>query len=254
MTIFSEIFCCDFIALYPNVNFLFYNVMGDTVTRSTDREFLVNSFRMRHAMTILTLGNSLVNLGMTESTLKSLVLGVACPQHIKCFLMTGCTVLGSDVVRIGNLQRFMRIMAGQTITLLLTIFVRLMAMLTVRNKSMPFTMTGAALHRGGMLAGILLERGPLIGMTGQAGSCNIIRQRDIQRSMGVAVTSKAVVETEMGTIFSMMTLAALGNVVRDRRRMADVAVETGDFFFMLVTVCGDIAWRSFVALDTVING
>lgn len=244
----------DFIALYPKkCHFLFDDIMGDTMAGSALRELAVDTLRMRRAVAILALGNRLVLLRMTEGALEGLVLGVACPQDAERLIVAGGAILGSHVVGIGHLQRHVRFMAGETILLDLAGLMGLMAMLAIGDEAVSLAVAGAALHIGGMLAGILLQLGYLLGMTGQTWIGNVVRQRDDHRRMGIVVATEAVLQTEVSTGLGIMTLAALGNVVPNRGRMAHMAKNTGDLFLVCAAVRLDIPGRFIVALDTVVR-
>lgn len=142
-------------------------------------------------------------------------------------------------------------MAGQTIGLGLTRYMRGMALGAIWDEFVFFLMAGAA-GQIGVLAFLLLELGHLVGMAGETWFGEIVCQTDNQRRVRVFMAAETVGQLEM--IGSGMALTALGDDLLHFGRMAGMAVHAGDLGFVGSSVAGDILGRLIMAFDTVSLG
>lgn len=92
-------------------------VVGDTVALTTFREAIVDTLSVRQTMTVATLRNILVLVGMTGDTGNLTVLGGARLEHGICRIVAGGTELGGGIGTIGEQQRLVCLVAGPAVLL-----------------------------------------------------------------------------------------------------------------------------------------
>jgi len=85
-------------------------------------------------------------------------------------------------------------------------------------------------------------------MAGKTGRGHITGQSDFQRTMGV-VTAHTFRQFVMG--LALVTHTALGNIIRYLRRMADMAILTGNGSLMLGPGGGDVCRLLVMTFDAV---
>ena len=127
---------------------------------------------------------------MTEGTGKCLMLGGCLGHQFTDLVMTRHTESPRCCQCIGNLQRMVGRVAGQTIIHGLSLGMRFMALETLGNLAMSIMAEGTGLL--GMRTGIIVEFLPLLFMTGQTGTGYIIGKIQIKWLMRVGVTGQAI--------------------------------------------------------------
>ena len=140
--------------------------MGIHMAVSADRHLFMHGRRMRLSMAGLALRYTGMRTPMAEGTRECLMLGGRLGQQFTDPLMARHTESPRRCQRIGNLQRMMRRMTGQTIIHGLSLGMRFMALETFGNLTMNSMAEGTRLL--GMGTGIVFEFLALLWMTGQA--------------------------------------------------------------------------------------
>jgi hypothetical protein len=118
---------------------------------ATQWEFLVNTLGVWQIVTIATLRNSFMLIGMTAYTGNVMVFGFGCSQLAERQIMTGSTENILCRVGIFENQRLVDIVTGSTISLGHILRMRFMALQALRNCSMGIGVAEVT-GEGGVLA------------------------------------------------------------------------------------------------------
>ena len=121
--------------MFPHL-LLFLQVMRINMTVNTVRHLLMHDRRMRLTMAGLTLRHAGMRSPMTEGTGECLMLGGCLGHQFTDPIMTRHAESPRCCQCVGNLQRMMGRVAGQTIIHGLTLGMRFMALETLRNLTM----------------------------------------------------------------------------------------------------------------------
>ncbi len=166
--------------------------------------------------------------------------------------VTGAATFRGNIRAIGNNKRHMGLMALSAVVLGHGIGVRPVALETGGNIAVPLWMTEGCTGKSAVAAGMLAQLISLVLMTGQTGGGQVFAQFYIKRRMGIHMAGKTAVKLKMR--FTHMAPAALRDYVRLFRRMADMAVNTGNLGFMRHPPRRNVADRPLMAFYTIPNG
>lgn len=108
-------------------------VMRDAMAVAAFRELAHDAGCVRYAVAILALRYHLVFFLVTGNAEQGFVLGLAGYEHVVCFCVAGCTLLGRCICRIGNGFRHMCLMALLAVAGALIRRVSLVALCTLRD-------------------------------------------------------------------------------------------------------------------------
>ncbi len=206
------------------------------MTIKTFREFAHHGLWMRYTMTVLAGGQVAVFVFVAEYALQRSMLGGPGSQQGCKIAMTGTAILIRYGFTIGNIQRLMNLMAGNTVCKDLTGTVRFMTLLTVGNISMLVMMTDRTV-KSAMGTWIVFYFIYLRGMTGVAHCDVIITKDNAERLVRVLMTAKTVVYLKMR--FALMTHGTLRYHVFFRRgggMTIVMTVNAADLCFVFSTV------------------
>jgi hypothetical protein len=142
------------------------------------------------AVAILATGNGFMFVLMTLGTFKLTVLELASLEGVVGLIMTGSTVLGWSLCRVGNLKGHMRLVAGEADLKVHTIYMGRVTVETVGHHGMTLTVTGRTGYLG-MGTLVLLELGHLVGMTGKTRIGQIFVNGDNLGGMRVVMAVEA---------------------------------------------------------------
>lgn len=213
-------------------------------------ELLMDAARMRRTVTIGTFGHHFVALGMAGHAGNIFMLVGTGHKQLIGGLVAGGAVSVGRFRAISHGSRHMCLMADTTVGLGLLRRMGLMTFDALGNHAMLVGMTETACEQR-MLARVGIQLRLLRIVAGETGRGHISGQSDFQRPMRVVATG-AVRQLIMG--FAFMTHAALGNIIRDLRRMTDVAILTGNGRLMLGPGGGDVSRLLVMTLNAVAAG
>ena len=224
--------------------------MGDAVAIAAIGELLMDAARMGSTVAVGTRRHHLVALGVAGHTGNILVFVGAGHQQLIGGLMAGGAVGVGRFGAIGHGRRHVRLMADTAVGLSLLCRVGFMTLHTLGNHTLLVGMTEAA-GKQRMLARIGIQLRLLGIVAGETGRGHIPGQSDFQRPVRV-MAAHALRQLVMGLAF--MAHAALRNIIRNLRRMTDVAILTGNGRLMLGPGGSDIGRLLVVTLNAVTAG
>ena len=224
--------------------------MGDAMAIAAIGELLMDTARMGSPVAIGALGHHLVAVGMAGHTGNVFMLAGVGHQQLVGGLVAGGAVGVGRFRPVGHGRRHMRLVADTTVGLGLLRRVGRMTFDTLGNHAMLVGMTEAA-GKQRMLARVGIQLRFLRIVAGETGRGHVRGQSDLQRPMGV-MTAHALRQFVMGLAF--MAHAALRDIIRNLRRMTNVAILTGNGRLVLGPGGGDIGRLLVVTLDAVTAG
>jgi len=189
--------------------------MGNIMAGAACLILIMDFCTVRLAMAVLT-GHQLTMIRMAFRTGQGGMLGLLHSQLIVRIGMTTAADLFILVKRIGYLQRRMHRVTGQTVSgrQLGSRAVRIMTLRTLRYSAVFLGVAGRAVLLG-MHAGLGLQASGNLGMTDPALSFDVCRCRDgHQRLMGILMAVQTFYHRLRGTVWGIMTAAALGHNLR----------------------------------------
>lgn len=92
-------------------------IMGNIMTTTAFWKFRNDARSMRNAVAIFTAGNHFVFVLMTGYATDVMMFGLVGHQQIKGLFVTACTLLGIQILAIGNFQGHVRLMATLAVCL-----------------------------------------------------------------------------------------------------------------------------------------
>lgn len=221
--------------------------MGDVVTLAALGEACHHWSRMRHAVTALASRNCFVFVFVTGYAGNGFMFCSCLAVQFGSLLVAGSTHFVGCVGCIGDSCRHMGLMAAFAVGCTHIGTVRLVALCTKRNLAMNIMAETAC--QLGVFAWCLLQLNNLRAVAGKTFFSNVVGQLDDLGRMGIVVAAQTV--SELVVRFAGVALAALGNVVLDRRAMAGMTVLTGYAGFVRTAIRSNISRRIRVTLDTI---
>ncbi|MEJ2690503.1 MAG: hypothetical protein P8130_11245 [Deltaproteobacteria bacterium] len=161
-------------------------------------EFLVNCVTMRKTVAVLTFWNGRMLAFMAVNTSQLAMFGGGFTQIIGNISVAGTTEGNRRIFGRHNVERFMGVMAGNTIGGFLALFMGFMAFRAIGDPTVNVMTEGAGLF--GMFAFIFGYPLDFLFMTGAAFGLGVLRQ--LKRSdghMGVGMAAKTIFKCEMGS-------------------------------------------------------
>lgn len=210
--------------------------MSDIMAFAALGETLMNRFGVRLAMAVGAQGNGLVLVLVTEHTFKSCMLHIAGPQLIEDGAMAGCTEIRWCLRTVSQGKGLMRLVTGGTVLGGDLIRVGLVALGALRNHLVFVGMTEITGLQC-VLAGECCHFLTLVGVTCEAFLLELALKGDVAGSMGVVAT-QAILKLVVG--LSTMTVAALGNIIGNLGTMTGMAVLAVDLVPVRQTLGGDL--------------
>ena len=223
--------------------------MGNIMAFTAPGEFGHEPFRVRYAVTILALRHGLMLPFVTEGAVECAMLGLTAAQLVVRRLMTAAAVLVEHIVPVSHFCRHVGLVAFLAVRRGQMFPVRRMALGAFRFFAMHIVTIGTEELR--VFTRVGLELLDLSVMAGQTGRCHVTGEGNIEGCMGVGVAIEAPFQLKMGE--TLMTDAALGDIVWGSRTMTRMAVGTVDFLVSR-TSSGDIRRLFRMALDAVCLG
>jgi len=178
-----------------------------------------------------------------------MVFGLISLQLFGHLSMAGTTVNIGDILTISDHQRTVGRMTGQTVLHLLPLSVGLVTIETVGN--LPVDRMALGTSQLGMLTDMGLKLLTLGSVAGETGLGNVPGEGDGQGSMGIRVTTQAILQGVMG--FTLVALRTLWNdlFLRFHRGMALMAIHTGNLGLVLGPVLDVLVDHPWVTFHTV---
>lgn len=174
------------------------------------RELLVDPFGMRQTMAVRTSRNGLVLALVAGHTGELAMLSLACSQRRVNRIVTSGTQSGGRGVRVHQLERLVRFVAGRAVVLRHRLGMRFMAVRTGRHAGVGISMAEVT-SEGCVLAGAGLHLLDRTGVTGVTNLLLLALDGDVQRLVRVMAIKAGNLDFVMGA--TLVAVAALRNIV-----------------------------------------